>query len=57
VKGRHNQEDRIRSCRFRLEQLIFGDDEVLPQLRHVDRVSNRLKVLVRSVEQRRLGQD
>src|SRR2546425_3841863 len=57
VKGRHNQEDRIRSCGFRLEQLIFGDDEVLPQQWHVDLVSNRLKVLERSVEKRRLGQD
>ena len=40
TKGRNNQKDTVSAGRFRFEQLVFGNDEILSQQRDVDGLSN-----------------
>ena len=44
VQGAHDQQDRVRAERHRLEQLILGDDEILAQYRQPDRLSRGAQV-------------
>ena len=49
-----DQQHRVGSGRFRLQQLVFRDDEVLSQDRDVDDGADALQMLERAVEKRRL---
>ena len=47
----------VGAARDRLQQLIFVDDEVLAQQRHVDGGANLLQVVEAAIEECGLGED
>ena len=55
-QGRDNQQHGVGAGGSGLEQLVFGDDKILPEDRHVHSRAHALEVLERAVEERRLCQ-
>ena len=51
-----DQQHGVRPGRPGLEQLILGDDEILPQHGHIHGSADRLQIKERAVEERRLGE-